>query len=63
MISIEKMKKCINKNVLVTYVDGEKTKGYCSEYFRAEDDDEEPMLGFGNEVILQSEIADIEILD
>lgn len=63
MIRVEEMRKCIKKNIVVTYIGGEKFKGYCTEFFRVETDDEEPMLGFGNLVILQSEIKSIEILD
>ena len=63
MVSIEKMRKCHGKNVLLTYNDGTQIKDKCICYLKKEEDYEEPSLEFTDGIVNQSEIKSIEILD
>ena len=64
MISIEKMWECKGKHLKIIFTDGNVwDHKYCDCYLRPEEDDEEPMLQFGNIIVNQSEIKSIEILD
>ena len=63
MISIEKMRKCHGKHVLLTYSDGSQTKDKCICYLKKEEDYEEPSLEFADGIVNQSEIKSVEILD
>ncbi len=59
MISFEQMEKCKNKNVELRLKKAEVYSGLCTNFYWAEDEDEENMLEFGNILVNQSEIKSI----
>ena len=63
MISVSEMKKAIGKRVRLTFTDGELWEGQCICYQQPEENDEEPMLEFEHELVYQSQIKKLEILD
>lgn len=66
MISVEEMKKAVNKEVNIKLTNGNAVKGYCTEYLWPEDEDEEHNITVKENGALleinQSEIEEIEIL-
>lgn len=64
MIEVEVMEKLKGKNLYIEFVDGEIWKNRkCTNFYFKDDDDEENMLEFGNVLVNQSEIKNLEILD
>lgn len=64
MVSSLEMYECAGKHIDLYFKDGRVWENkFCTNYYQAEDDDEEPMLEFGNTIINQSQIEKIEILD
>jgi ribosomal protein S12 len=66
MISVEEMKKAVNKEVNIELTNGKVVKGYCTEYLWPEDEDEEHNITVKENGVLleinQSEIEGVEIL-
>lgn len=63
MINVELMKKADGKRINLIFTDGEVWKNKeCTNFYRQEDEDEENMLEFGNTIVNQSEIKEIEII-
>lgn len=66
MITEKYMKECMGKRIKVTFEDfeGEKTViGKCLYFYQSEDEDEEPMIEINDNLINQSEIKTLEILE
>ena len=64
MIDVKLMEKAYGKRVNLYFKNGtvwENKK--CTNFYIKDDDDEENMLEFGNIIVNQSEIKNIEILD
>ncbi|MCI6157668.1 MAG: hypothetical protein MR660_06180 [Peptoniphilaceae bacterium] len=63
MISVNLMRQADGKHVNISFNDGECFKDIkCTNFYRKEDDDEENMLEFGNIIVFQSEIKNIELV-
>lgn len=64
MIDVKLMEKADGKIVNLYFKDGTEWKNkQCTNFYIKDDDDEENMLEFGNIIVNQSEIENIEILD
>jgi len=66
MISVEEMKKAVNKTVRVKHTYGATTQGLCTEYLQPADEDEEHNISVKENGLVfeinQSEIEEIKIL-
>lgn len=63
MISVNLMRQADGKHVNISFNDGECFEDIkCTNFYRKEDDDEENMLEFGNIIVFQSEIKNIELV-
>ena len=60
MVTTQEMKSCVGKKVKIYLINGKNLNVICDCYIQAED---EPLLEFGNEIVVQSEIERIEILN
>ncbi len=64
MINVKLMEKAKGKKVNISFYNGMDWKNKtCDNFYSKQDDDEENMLEFGNIIVNQSEIKNIEILD
>lgn len=63
MISNELLKKAIGKRINIIFENGTRWENVISsEYYPKEDEDEEPMLLFGEVAVVPSEVKMLEIL-
>ncbi|WP_019134794.1 hypothetical protein [Kallipyga massiliensis] len=63
MISNELLEKATGRRVNIVFEDGSKWENVTSyEYYPKEDEDEEPMLLFGEIAVVPSEVKVLEIL-
>ncbi|MBF1037077.1 hypothetical protein [uncultured Parvimonas sp.] len=63
MVTTQEMKSCVGKKVKIYLINGKTLNVICDCYIQAEDEEDEPLLEFGNEIVVQSEIERIEILN